>query len=815
MSRRPKSPTYDFANPGAVQDVSFHDAARRRYLNYAISVITARALPDVRDGLKPVQRRILYTMFHDLHLLPDRKAVKCAKVVGDVLGSYHPHGDIAVYDAMVRMAQDWNLRYTLIDGQGNFGSLDGDSPAAYRYTEAKLQPVSVELLEELGQETVDYRPNYDGSKKEPQVLPARFPQLLVNGSSGIAVGMATNVPPHNLREVVGACVALIDDRDLEVGELVKTIKGPDFPVGGEILNSRSELRAIYEEGQGSIRVRGEYRLEDAGRGAERIVVHSIPYMVNKGQLVEQIGQLIAERKVPQLVDVRDESTDEIRIVLELKRESDPELVMAYLYKNTPLQSSFGVNLTCLVPKPGSEALVPERVNLRALLVYFIDFRLEVVTRRFRHELRLLEERVHILEGFKKLFNALDEAIEMIRKSDGKKDAAEKLMARFKLDEVQVEAILELKLYKLARLEIKAILEELKEKKERIEEIEAILASPRRLWTVVKKELQEIGERFGDERRTKVSARGAEEAEFDEEAFIEDEDATILVSRDGWVRRVGRIGDLAKVRTRADDEIIAAVGGNTRSTVVFFSNFGSAYTIRIHDIPPSPRGFGDPIQRLFKFTDGERAIATYSLDPRAAPDIGSSADPEGSIPALHALAVSTSGHGFRFALHHFLEASTRAGRRYAKLREGEEIVDVVLVRGAETLIAASREGRALLCKVEEINFLGGAGRGVLVLKLDPKDRIIGFSTSTAPRTGLTVIREGGKTIPILPMSYRVSSRAGKGFEIIKRGRLDGVVRPALELPSFLGGEEGGAGGHGGPGGGGGNGNGKGHGEDKES
>ena len=781
MAKR-KQP-YDFSNPGSVEEVTFHDATRRRYLNYAISVITSRALPDVRDGLKPVQRRILYTMYHDLRLLPERRPLKCAKVVGSVLGNYHPHGDTAVYDALVRLAQSWSLRYTLIFPQGNFGSLDGDSPAAYRYTEAKLEPISIELLDEIRQETVDFRPNFDGSQNEPEVLPAKVPNLLVNGTSGIAVGMATNIPPHNLGEVVEACIALVEKRSLEVSDLVKIVKGPDFPIGGEILNSREKIRQIYEDGQGSVRVRGEFEVEKVGRGAQRAVITSIPYQVNKAQLVERIGQLVIGRKIPQIVDVRDESTDDVRIVLELKSGSDVDQVMAYLYKHTPLQSNFNVNLTCLVPQDGSDACVPRRVNLKELLVHFVDFRYEVTERRFQHELRLLNERCHILEGFKTIFNVLDEAIKIIRSSDGKKDAAEKLMRCFQLDERQADAILELRLYKIARLEIKAILEELREKKARIKEIEGILGSPRRIWTRVKSGLGEIAEKYGDDRRTKVSARGQEDVELDTEAFIVNEDALILLSRDGWVRRVQRVSDLSKVRTRQGDEIISVIGGDTRSSVVFLSNFGTAYTIRINDIPPAPRGYGDPIQRHFKFKDGERPIAAFSLDPRAVEDIGSEDEPE-FIPEVHALAVASSGYGFRFALWPFAEASKRVGRRFARLKQGEEIVSVVLVDGDEVLIIASRKGRALLCKVEEINFLSGPGRGVQVLKIGRDDRVLGFSVSTRPRQGLTVLRAGGKKIPILPENYRVTSRAGKGFELIKRGTLDSILSSPPELPEFM-------------------------------
>lgn len=776
-SRRSRKKSYDYSNPGDVRDVPFHEATRRRYLNYAISVITSRALPDARDGLKPVQRRILYTMFHDLHVYPDRKCLKCAKVVGQVLGNYHPHGDTAIYDALVRMAQNWVLRSPLVFGQGNFGSLDGDGPAAYRYTETRLLPLAMRLLTELREDTVNFRPNFEGTNQEPEVLPAQFPNLLVNGASGIAVGMATSIPPHNLREVVDACVAVIDKRSIQVSDLIKIIKGPDFPIGGEMLDSRKAIRKVYEDGHGSFRVRGEYTLEK-----QQIVITSIPYEVKKGQLVESIGELIMNRKLPQLLDVRDESTDDVRIVLETKKDASCEMIMAYLYKHTPLQTNVQVNLTCLVPQDEGPP-APRRLNLKEMLDCFVRFRFDVVERRYLHELRLLQERCHILEGFRKIFDALDEAIRIIRRSDGKKDAAEKLMKRFRLDEIQTDAILEMRLYKLAKLEIKAVLQELREKKKRIKEIKELLASPRRIWTVVKKELCEVAKEFGDDRRTKIQVLGHEEFSYDAEAFIVDEDATILVTRDGWVRRVQKVGDLSKVRLRQGDELIAVLGGNTRSTVVFLSSLGTAYTIRINDIPPSPRGFGDPIQRFFRFKDGERVVAAFSLDSRAIGDVGSEKESE-YIPEVHGLAVASSGYGLRFALHPFAEASTKVGRRFARVKAGEEIVGVKLIGGEEVVIAVSRNGRALLCNAEEINFLGGPGRGVQVLKLGKSDEILGFAVSERPSEGLSVLREGGRKIPILPRSYRVTSRAGKGFEIIKRGKLKGVVPEAIVVPDFL-------------------------------
>src|SRR5438067_4360330 len=455
----------DGHGPGSTADIALHEAAQARYLNYALSVITARALPDVRDGLKPVQRRILYTMWQQ-NLTADAKHRKCAKVVGDVMGSYHPHGDAALYETLVRMAQPFSLRYPLVDGSGNFGSLDGDSAAAMRYTECRLARLSDELLTEIDQTTVHFRPSYDGTKTEPVVLPARIPNLLVNGTTGIAVGMATNVPPHNLTEVCTALVKLLDNEEIGNAQLCRYIKGPDFPTGGQILNSQDELKQIYKTGSGSIRLRGTWDIGPETRSTKTMYIDSIPYTVNKAPLVERIGEIVLQRKLPQLVDVKDLSTEDVRIAIEMKKDADEKMIMAYLFKHTALQINFAVNLTCLIPTENPEVGRPERLDLKQILWHFLHFRLEVVTRRLEHELAALKKRIHILEGFETVFDALDEIIRMIRKSDGKADAADTTMKRFELDAEQTDAILELKIYRLARLEILIIRQELEEKRKR-------------------------------------------------------------------------------------------------------------------------------------------------------------------------------------------------------------------------------------------------------------------------------------------------------------------------------------------------------------
>jgi DNA gyrase subunit A len=769
-------------NIGEVIDVPLHAVTRSRFLNYAVSVITARALPDVRDGLKPVQRRILFAMYKDLKLTPEKKTLKCAKIVGQVLGNYHPHGDSAVYEALVRMAQPWSLRYPLIEGQGNFGSIDGDGAAAYRYTEAKLQKVTVPFLEEITKETVDFRPNFDDSDSEPIVLPSRIPQLLVNGCTGIAVGVATNIPPHNLNEVVEAAIHLVDHPQATTAELLSKIKGPDFPTGGQLLESRETLIEIYEKGQGRIRCRGEYEVEEPIRSERQVIITSIPYMVNKSSLVESIGALIMDKKIPVLVDVRDESTDKIRVVLVLKKDADPATVMAYLYKHTNLRSSFHVNMTCLVPDMSPVGVRPDRLSLAEALLYFNQFRYEVTVRRLKHDLRLLTERLHILTGFKIVFEDLDTALDIIRNSNGRADAATKMMARFPLDQKQTDAILDMRLYRLGRPDVQSVIDEYKDKMRKKEELELLLDSPTRLWGVVKDELQEMATLHGDVRRTKILVRGAEEYSYDAQSLIVDEDATVLLSRDGWIRRVSNIADLSRARLRPGDELQFAVRGSTLSPIVFLTNYGICYSTRINDIMSST-GYGEPIQANFALGDGEKIVACFVLDDRVLP--GSiRAKGEDEEPEIQAVGVTSDGKGFRFSLEPFFEASTKNGRKYAKPSGGAQVVDVRLGRPSTNLVAsATRFGRGALCRLSEVNFLSGAGKGVTVLKLGPEDRVVGFrllDEEAPPQDGLRLVRDdGGREVVVHPRYVKLTGRAGKGQNLIKRGLLQAVVDP-LEI-----------------------------------
>jgi DNA gyrase subunit A len=767
------------SGPGE-EHVALHEAAQARYLNYALSVITSRALPDVRDGLKPVQRRILFTMWQQ-NMTADAKHRKCAKVVGDVMGNYHPHGDVALYETLVRMAQPFSLRYPLVDGSGNFGSLDGDSAAAMRYTEARLARISDEMLTEIDQSTVAFRPNYDGTKTEPVVLPARIPNLLINGATGIAVGMATNIPPHNLVEISTALVKLLDNPDLSSMQLCRYVKGPDFPTGGEMLNSPEELKEIYKTGSGAIRLRGTWEMGPETRGTKTVYITSVPYTVNKATLVERIAEVALSRKLPPLVDVKDLSTEDVRIALEIKRDADEKMVMAYLFKHTPLQTNFLVNLTCLIPTENPEVGRPERLDLHAMLWHFLHFRLEVVTRRLEHELEALKKRIHILEGFEKVFDALDDILKIIRKSEGKADAAAQVMRKYSLDAEQTDAILELKLYRLARLEILIIRKELDEKRKRARQIGGLLKNEESRWGIVREEIEAIHKQYGDARRTKISS-DAGEAEYTAEDFIVEEDNVVIVSRDGWVKRQKEVKDIATTRLREGDQVLAVLQGSTRATAVFFSNFGVAYTARITDVPAST-GYGEPIQRLFKLKDGERIVDALSLDPRVAGEI--TAKKEGAEPRVHVVAVTSDGYSLRFSLEPFVEPSTRAGRRFARTGEGAEVVGVNRLTGGEVLIAATREARGLLTRAAEVNFLSGPGRGVILIKLASKeDRVLGFIASSGDRDLLTVETSRGAEQTISTAKYEVTGRGGKGRELLQRGQFTRVVWPAPEAPQPL-------------------------------
>src|SRR5262249_44006038 len=729
--------------PENIQSVSITEETRRRYLNYALSVITSRALPDVRDGLKPVQRRILYTMHHELQLYADRKPSKCARITGEVTGKFHPHGTVPVYDALVRMAQYFLTRELLVDGHGNFGSVDDAPPAAERYTEARLTALADHLLAELRQQTVPMRPNYDGTLQEPIVLPAQYPNLLVNGTAGIAVGMATNIPPHNLGDVCRACVYLIENSDATTANLLDKLKGPDFPLGGKIITDRGALRKIYEDGQGSIKVQAEWTLEEKGK-KRQIVISSIPYGVSKASVENHIGTLIAERKLPQCTDLTNESNEKVglRVTIDLKPDADPNLVMAYLYKHTALQDNFAVNMTCLVPDEAG-VMQPQRLGLKEILRYFLDFRQETVRKRFEYELDVLKKRIHILKGFKIIFDALDKAIKLIRESQGRADAAQKLMKAFDLDEIQTDAILDAQLYKIAQMEIKKILDELKEKKAQAEEIEEILKSKRRLWTIVKGELNELGEKFGDKRRTRIGS-SEDELEFNEEAFIVKENTNVVLTADGCIKRVGRLASVEGTRVREGDSVIAVAPASTLDHVVFFADDGTAYTMRVNEVPASS-GYGEPISKFFKLDDQVKIVGATTTDNRFIPEKIKPASKE-DPPGPYLLFVTKDGLCARTPLEPYRVESTKVGRRYARLNDGDKVVMTAILMGdEESIFLCSADGHVIHFKIEEINILSGVGKGVIGIKLAGDDRCLGGAIISKKSEMLQVESSGGKTL----------------------------------------------------------------------
>jgi DNA gyrase subunit A len=788
---------------GGEDYAALHEIAQTRYLNYALSVITSRALPDVRDGMKPVQRRIIYSMWIN-GPRPDAKHRKCATIVGDVMGSYHPHGDSSIYEALVRMAQPFAMRATLVDGSGNFGSMDGDPAAAMRYTECRLTPIAAETINEISQGTVPFRPNYDGTKSEPVVLPSKIPNLLLNGTTGIAVGMATNIPSHNLGEICNALLKLIEDPEIKEYQLVANdaIRGPDFPTGGQVLNTRDELREIYKTGQGPIKMRATWEKGPATRSVQPLYITSVPYGVNKAELVEAIAQVVISRKMPLLLDVKDISTDDVRIELQLKKDAEIDKVMAFLFKHTLLQTNFNVNLTCLVPIENSIVCRPERLGLKAILWHFLHFRLDVVTKRLAHELEQLKKRIHTLEGFAFAFDILDDLIKIIRASEGKADAAARILKKYGvdphgprkpkddgLDPEQVDDILELKLYRLARLEINLITDELAERNKRAKEIKRLLDEDEAVgrWGIVKKEIEELRDGFGkqptNKRRTLIEAIEGE-IEYSAEDFIVAEDNHVLVSADGWVKRQKEINP-ETTRMREGDRVLALVAGSTRAAITFLSNFGTAYTCRIIDVPATT-GYGEPIQKLFKLKDGERVIGAVSMDERVLPlkmTAVNEKKPE-DAPKLHGLAVTSDGYSLRFGLDMFREVSTRSGRRFARPKDGAEVTLASVIDGSETVIAASQNRRVLLCNAGEINFLGGPGKGVLLIKLDKDDKLVSAITAVDDRDTLTVKTSMGGEQRLNTARYKVTGRGGKGHEFVSRGQIVEVIYNPVGAPAPL-------------------------------
>jgi DNA gyrase/topoisomerase IV subunit A len=768
------------------QDTSFvatsiHEEVEKRYLAYALSTIVARALPDVRDGLKPVHRRILYAM-HGMRLSDAAKMRKSAAVVGEVIGKYHPHGDQAAYDALVRMAQDFSLRYPLIDGSGNFGSIDGDSPAAMRYTETRLSSFAGLMLREIEQGTTEFHPTYDAMGEEPDVLPTSVPNLLLNGSSGIAVGMSCSFPPHNLQEVISACRAAIKRPELGTGGLLKYIKGPDFPTGGEIIDESDRLVGLYTAGHGSLVVRGTYVLETVGRGRANLVITSIPYSVNKSRLIERIAQLIRDKKLKQVYDIRDESTTDVRIVLELKG-ADPraESVMAFLYRHTDLQINFPLNFIAISPEG-----VPDRMSLDRIVRYFLDFRYEKTVLRLRHRLEILQKRIHILEGFRILFDDLDEALRIIRLARNRQDAADGLTVRFGLDNEQVDAVLEMRLYRLVGMEIGRLLDELAEKKREAALITRDLASPERLWSLVDGELAEIARKYGDARRTRmVAERDAPALEYNPEELVEHEDATVILSRQGWIRRMKtEVEDPSALKFREGDGLFGWTRVSTGSTVAIFTNLGKVYVLRAVDVPATS-GFGEPLGNLLSIEDGETVVGFIAPDPVSSEPVEQVArglpepddledqpslfsDPQASQKLSTAscsrsssrgILLTRGGKGFRFDYGILREPSKRGGRRLVHLGANDEVITVKPEDG-EVVAIASQDGNILVFPADQVPVFTGSGQGVRLIKLKKDFGAVGLVV-TDKDAELKLITKRGKEKILAVAKMPQSNRAGQG------------------------------------------------------
>jgi len=735
------------------------DEMRESFIDYSMSVIVQRALPDVRDGLKPVHRRILYAM-RELGLSPGRAYKKSATVVGDVLGKYHPHGDMAVYDSMVRMVQDFSLRYPLVDGQGNFGSVDGDSAAAYRYTEARLHPLATELLDDIDQETVDFIPNFDGRIEEPTVLPGKVPNLLINGSSGIAVGMATNIPPHNLREVVDATVALIENPELGQEELEGLVHGPDFPTGGFVCGTAGILDA-YRTGRGRIIMRARAEIEEAPGGGERIVVTEIPFMVNKARLIEQIAQLVRDKKITDIRDMRDESDrDGLRVVIELKRDAIPRVVLNRLYKHTQMQATFGAILLALVDG------VPRVMSLREMLLHFIDHRHEVVVRRSEHELGKAKEREHILEGLRIAVDNIDEVIKIIRGSEDTETASIRLRAAFDLSERQAEAILNMRLARLTGLEMEKLEQELAEIRVRIGELEEILANRALRMGIIVDELRDVAGKYGDERRTDILPGGVD---LSEEDLIVEEDMVITVSHHGYVKRIelnayraqrrgGR--GLTGMGTKEEDWVEHLFVASTHDYLMIFTRSGQCYWLKVWEIPPAGRhARGKPIVNLVNMTGDEEIAAVVPVrefsDDR------------------YLLFATRKGLVKKTALSAY--GNIRAvGLNAINIREGDELIGVRMTAGDTEVILATRNGMAIRFNEADTRPMGRPTSGVRGITLSKEDEVVGMVTLLRPEATLLVVTEGGMGKRTSIDAYRLQQRAGKGVINIKTSEAAGRV-----------------------------------------
>ena len=745
--------------------VYIEDEMRQSYMDYAMSVIIGRALPDVRDGLKPVHRRILYAMY-DMGNVWNSPYKKSARIVGDVIGKYHPHGDVAVYDSIVRMAQDFSMRYPLVDGQGNFGSIDGDPPAAMRYTEIRMDQLAGEILADLDKETVDFIPNYDDSLKEPTVLPSRVPNLLVNGSSGIAVGMATNIPPHNLGEVVDGIVAMVEKPDISVKELMKYIPGPDFPTAG-FIHGKEAIAQAYAEGRGIIQMRGKAFTETVKRtGKEQIIISEIPYMINKVRLIEQIAGLVQEKKIEGISDLRDESDrDGMRIVIELKRDTVAEVVINQLYKHTALQESFGVNMLAIVDGR------PKLLSLKDALKAFLDHRKEVVTRRTAYDLRKAEERLHILEGLKIALDHLDAVIALIRRSQDPKVAKEGLIQNFGLTEIQAQAILDMRLQRLTGLEREKILQEHKETVELIAKLKAILADEKEIYRIIIEELKDIKERYGDPRRTQILAHTEE---ISIEDLIVEEDMVVTISHEGYIKRnpvtlyrAQRRGGKGKIgtTTREEDFVEYLFVASTHSYILFFTTVGKVYWIKVHELPQAGRAArGKPIVNLLHLEEGEKVSAFLSVREFQ----------EGRF------VVFATKKGLTKKTELMAYANPRpSGIRAISLEQGDEVIGVRLTDGQQEIILSTLDGQSIRFKEAQVRSTGRGAYGVVGMRMDKGDEVVSMEILSLGANILTVSENGyGKRTDM--EEYRLQSRGGKGIITMKTTDKTGRVVGAQQV-----------------------------------
>ncbi len=747
------------------------DEMKESFINYSMSVIVSRALPDVRDGLKPVHRRVLYAM-NELGLVPGRPYKKSATVVGDVLGKYHPHGDSSVYDALVRMVQDFSLRYPLVDGQGNFGSVEGDPAAAYRYTEARLSPIAVELLSDIDKNTVDFAPNFDDRLQEPTVLPSGIPNLVVNGSSGIAVGMATNIPPHNLREVIAAIVHLIDHEEATPGELRKLIKGPDFPTGGYIYG-RQGIRDYQETGRGRIVMRARAVIEEKeSSGRSQIVVTEIPYQVNSSNLILQIAELVKEQKLQGISDLRNESDkDGLRIVIELKRDAIPRVVLNQLYKHTQMQTTFGVIMLALVPDSNTRQLVPKVMALREILEHFVRHRHEVVVRRAEFELAKALEREHILEGLKIAVDNIDEVIKLIRKAEDTPQAGAQLQRRFKLSERQAEAILNMRLAKLTGLEIEKLDQELKEVRATIKDLRDILASRPRRMRIVKEELQQLATKYGDERRTEITS---DEGEFTIEDLIAEEDMVITVSHSGYIKRTS-VSTYKKQRRggrglngqglKDEDFVEHLFIGSTHDYILFFTDDGRCFWLKVHEIPQAGRAAkGKPVVNLINVTSDTKIQAMV---------------PVREFSESQFLLFSTrKGTVKKTALSQYSNPRTN-GIKAIKIETGDELMDVQVTNGNNDIVLATKHGLSIRFHESDVREMGRDTTGVKGIELRADDVVVGMVVIKRDATLLVVAARGmGKCSQI--EEYRVQRRGGKGIITLNRTDKTGNVVAIKEV-----------------------------------